>query len=88
MKTFLLTFLVLVAGVAQARNLIGALNSPLAASEAKAELPKADTSCPTINTLGFQIPAFASRSEIFKTLKIKNVLTQEVTTANLQVLKD
>ncbi len=88
MKNFLFIFLIIIGGFAQARNLIGALNTPMTLPEAKSEAPQPAASCFTINTLGFQIPTFASRSEIFKTLKIKNLLSQDVTTPNLQVLKD
>ena len=72
-------------GQTQARALLGTLNTPVVPTAAT---PTEAVNCSALNSLGFMNPSFLSRSETFKILKIKPLLTQEVSTANLQILKD
>lgn len=69
----------------QARGLVGTLNSPISLPEA---VIVARPYCNTLNSFGVMNSAFLSRSETFKTLKMKPISPQEVSASSLQALKD
>ncbi len=70
---------------ADGRALLGALNSPIKATEVA---PTGFGSCSTVNSLGALNAQFQSRNETFKILKLKPLSSQEVTLSSLQNLKD